>query len=74
MKVKKLVKKLKHNTCIVFYKKSNEELVFATYDSRYLLRNYPMDHDAYCIMNSKIITIESKHMNNIDYLNIIIKE
>lgn len=53
MKVKKLIKHLKDNTNIIFYK-DNAEKPFAQCDSIFLLRNYPLDYESYILLNYKI--------------------
>ena len=49
----KLIKHLKNNTNIIFYKK-NEEKPFAQSDSIFLLRKYPKDLETYILLNYKI--------------------
>lgn len=75
MKVKKLVKHLKHNINIRFYKENKDE-IFAQCDSVYLMRNYPRDHDSYMLMNYKIKSFEPSHFkaSGIDVLNIILED
>lgn len=75
MKVKKLVRHLKDNTNIIFFRE-NENKAFAQYDSIYLLRNYPMDFDAYMLMNYKIKNFIPGQFNKTDknYLRIIVED
>lgn len=75
MKVKKIVRHLKYNTDIRFYKE-NSEKVFAQCDSLYLLRNYPLDHTVYILMNYKIKSIQPGHIKDceIEYINIIVED
>lgn len=75
MKVKKLVRHLTHNINIRFYKENKEE-IFANCDSMYLLRNYPMDHDIYMLMNYKIKSFQPGHYKEsvLDYLNVILED
>lgn len=75
MKVKKLVRHLKDNTNIIFYRE-NEEKPFAQSDSIFLLSRYPRDHETYILLNYKVKKFTPGQFPKTDkhFLKIIIED
>lgn len=75
MKVKKLVRHLKYNTNIILFKENGDKKI-AQWDSIYLLRNYPYEHDAYMLLNLKVKNFFPSHFKGTDRycLHVIVED